>query len=416
MKRSFLKITAVVLLAMLAVSVWAVDLKKQPALRSTRILFIGNSYSYFNNLPEIIAKLAEAGYQSNVETRMVAPGGWRLRDHWEKGEALKALHDSKWDYVVLQEQSTLGVNYFLEGRTRIAGDEVFKPYAQKWAAEIRKTGAIPVFYLTWARKANPEDQAALNYAYINVAKVSGARVAPVGIAWSRVREQLPALELFINDGSHPSPAGSYLAGCTLYATIFHQSPIGLPGRISGIPVNLDTEKEEPQKFAVLTDVPADYARLLQTAAWAAWQELEKNGGYLDVSAVPTPTAAPLPSGLPLSATALEGTWSGDPPFYPPPFLPSEMTLQLYRDGGIWKGRLELKFHSKDQKDQFLDLGDLRIGDREVTFSDPKAPQGLFIRFRGVSAQADELRGIAEAILENPNSSVRLLGTWRLLKK
>lgn len=416
MKRMFLKTTVAILIGLIALSFLTTAQEIRPASRSTRVLFVGNSYTYFNNLPEIFSKLAEAGGQGRVETMMVAPGGWRLKDHWEKGEALKALHESRWDYVVLQEQSTLGVNYYLEGRVRIAGDAIFKPYAEKWSAEIVKAGAIPVFYLTWARKATPQDQLALNYAYMGAAKKSGAQVAPVGIAWVLVRQKEPSLELYDTDGSHPSPAGSYLAGCTIYATIFHRSPVGLPGRISGNPINQDTEKAEREKTALLTDVPEGQARLLQTEAWAAGQEFEKMGSSPNIPAVSTPTLAPLPSGSPLVEATLAGSWQGDLLFYPPPFLPAEMGLELRLEGGIWTGRLDLKFHSRDQKDQSLDLADLRVGHRELTFSDPKAPQNLYIRFRGVSEQAGELRGIAEATVDNPNSSIRLLGTWRVRKK
>src|SRR5215471_15592197 len=99
--------------------------EKQGEAHSIRVLFIGNSYTYFNNLPEIFTKLAQSGHQGKVETMMAAPGGWRLKDHWEKGDALKALHEGKWDYVVLQDQSTLGVDYFLEGKLHVTSDEVF---------------------------------------------------------------------------------------------------------------------------------------------------------------------------------------------------------------------------------------------------------------------------------------------------
>lgn len=415
-RREIFKAFLSTLFTLLVFPSWIAPREKPSKSHSTRVLFIGNSYTYFNNLPEIFTKLAENGHGGEVETGMVAPGGWRLKDHWEAGEALKALHERKWDYAVLQEQSTLGVTYFLEGRPRITGDKIFKPYAKKWAAEIRKAGATPVFYLTWARKAVPEDQAALNYAYMHAAKESGAQVAPVGIAWAQVRQQQPLLELYLADGSHPSPAGSYLAGCTLYATIFHQSPVGLPGKVSGIPVNLNTAKPEPEKTAVLVDLPADQAQTLQAAARAAWEQLKENGGYLDIPPVPVPAAEPLPAGTPLSAAKLEGTWSGNLLFYPSPLLPSEMVLQLYRAGTTWKGHLELKSHSRNQAGESLDLVGLRVGERELTFTDPKGLQHLKVHFRGVSAQADELRGIAEAASEKPGSSVRMVGTWQLHKK
>ena len=120
----------------------------------TRVLFLGNSYTYFNNLPAIVMALAEAGTH-RVEATMAAPGGWRLKDHLEKGEALSLLRSATWDAVVLQEQSTLGTNLFVDGKPRVAGDEAFQPWAERWAAEITRAGATPVFYLTWARKASP---------------------------------------------------------------------------------------------------------------------------------------------------------------------------------------------------------------------------------------------------------------------
>jgi len=116
------------LVIIFALIFFASSLKLNPEgkARPVRILLIGNSYTYVNNLPEIIRQLALAGNQGDVETRMIAPGGWRLKDHWERAEALKALHESKWDTVVLQEQSTLGVNYYVDGIVRIGGDHIFR--------------------------------------------------------------------------------------------------------------------------------------------------------------------------------------------------------------------------------------------------------------------------------------------------
>ena len=138
-----------------------------PALTApvTRVLFIGNSYTYFNNLPEIVRVLAESAGGGRVEVRMVAPGGWRLADHWQKGEAHEALRSGTWDFVVLQEQSQLGDPRTVDGKPRVGSDKNFAPAAAQWAAEIERAGARPVFYSTWAKKASPEDQALLNDAY-----------------------------------------------------------------------------------------------------------------------------------------------------------------------------------------------------------------------------------------------------------
>ena len=261
--------------SLLAALAWSALLVAEapPAAQALRLLFIGNSYTYVNNLPEVFAKLAEAGHHE-VETVMVAPGGWRLQDHWDKGEASKVLHGGRWDYVVLQEQSLLGTSLLLDGKPRVKNDEVFRPWADRWAAEISKAGARPVFYLTWARKATPEDQSVLTDAYMRAAKANEALVAPVGVAWAAVRQQHPSIDLFYTDGSHPSAAGTYLAACTFYATIFHASPEGLPAKISGHAVDLATGQVESDRTAVLVDLAPGDAHALQTAAWAAWQSIK----------------------------------------------------------------------------------------------------------------------------------------------
>ena len=174
---------------------------------TTRVLFIGNSYTYFNNLPEVFAQLAETSHHGKVETTMVAPGGWRLKDHWEKGTARELLESKKWDFVVLQEQSTLGMNYWVDGKSHVNSDAVFRPYAEKWAAAAHAKGATPVFFLTWAGKNAPEDQPALTYAYTRAANESGSLLAPVGMAWEALRREKPESGLFYEGhGSHPSPA------------------------------------------------------------------------------------------------------------------------------------------------------------------------------------------------------------------
>ena len=378
-----------------------------------RVLFIGNSYTYFNNLPEIFAELAQAGGRGKVETAMVAPGGWRLKDHWEKGDARLLLRNRKWDFVVLQDQSVLGIYYYLEGRLRVSTDEIFRPFANDWAKSIQGVGAIPVFFLTWARKVTPEDQAALNYAYIHAAKRTSSKIAPVGIAWSRVRDRHPEIELYFNDGSHPSPAGSYLAACTIYATVFGRNPKRLPARISGHSVNLDTGKIEPEKTQVLVDLPPGQAKNLQKAAWATRRKLDKKAGYLDVFPVPSPVLPLLPKGEALSASTLEGTWTGEIKFYP--VGPAQMVLDFRREGESWKGHLEIKHSSKDSMDESFDLEGLRVDDRAVTFSVPKSAgvDNLSVSFQGICPAADKMQGTVEAIRKDSDPPLEFRGTWSL---
>ena len=111
------------------------------APRATRVLFIGNSYTYFNNLPAVFARVAEATGAGPVEVGMVAPGGTRLVDHWTRGEARATFGASRWDVVVLQDQSTLGV-----GPTWTAG-RVCRP--------TRRSRPLPTSGCGWSSSRAP---------------------------------------------------------------------------------------------------------------------------------------------------------------------------------------------------------------------------------------------------------------------
>lgn len=192
--------------------------------REIRVLFIGNSYTSTNDLPRMIERLARAGKQAVFVHVSLTPGGTTLQQHWEGGEARKLIGSQSWDFVVLQEQSTLPLSQ----------PERTVEYAKRLHALVKPTGAKTVLYLTWARKAKPETQAQLNKVYQRAAHETGASIAPVGKAWAAALKDDPTLVLHMADGSHPTPAGTYLAACVFYATLYQQSPIGLPPLDSGL--------------------------------------------------------------------------------------------------------------------------------------------------------------------------------------
>lgn len=406
-------ILALILLCSLPLSAQEPGAYEKDALH---VLFIGNSYTYFNNLPEMFAKLAEAGHQKKIIYAMQAPGGLRLKDHWTRPETRTALSTGKWDYVVLQDQSTLGTNYYFEGKPRIPTDELFHPYAIDFAKAIKDANAIPVFYLTWARKKVPEDQAALNAAYMRAARETKSIVAPAGLAWAAIEEHSPSINLFYKDGSHPSPAGTYLNACVFYATIFGRSPVGLPSRISGTPVNLDTEKLQPGTTAVLVDLPSAEARKLQQAAWDASIYVRLHGPSMPTRLPPVPALAPLPAGQPIDEASLRGTWTGQILFYPAG--PVDMTLRLEPAITGWNGHLDLQYHTKDISDESLDLTDLKVTDHEITFTDPKSVDvsNLPVHFTAVLSTAGEMQGTAETTVDKGDDSVKVLGNWKLTRK
>ena len=190
-----------------------------------RVLFVGNSYTYVNDLPATFTALAKAGGHP-IQTDMVAPGGWTLAQHLNSADTLSALQSSKWDFVILQEQSQIPA---------IEPDRSsdMYPAARALVQKIRQAGAQPVFFLTWAHRDGwPEYnlpdyesmQLQINQGYMTIANQLIAPVAPVGYAWLTAWLQDPQLDLWQADGSHPNEQGTYLAACVFYAVIFRQSP------------------------------------------------------------------------------------------------------------------------------------------------------------------------------------------------
>jgi hypothetical protein len=185
------------------------------AAPSSRVLFIGNSFTFYN------AGIDQAlrGLDRSVEVQRIATGGFTLMDHWGAGQATDAIRSQHWDYVVLQEQSQMPV----------IGVEQFSTYAANFSDEIRHAGAQPVLLMTWERPDSAQagvTTAALAAAYYQVGNAVGARIAPAGEAFANALHERPDLSLYVQDG-HPTTQGTYLAACVVYATLFGKSPVGL---------------------------------------------------------------------------------------------------------------------------------------------------------------------------------------------
>ena len=111
-----------------------------------RILFIGNSFTTRNDLPGMVNEFAEA-QGVTIQHEVISAGGASLRRHFNAG-ATDRIAEGKWDYVVLQEQSTLPV----KNRKR------FHENVREYVPAITDGGARLVLYMTWARKKEPENQ------------------------------------------------------------------------------------------------------------------------------------------------------------------------------------------------------------------------------------------------------------------
>jgi hypothetical protein len=230
---------------LLALFVPALHGQEGKARDEIHILFIGNSLTFYNDLPKMVAALAKADKQRPMVYERETPGGCTFAKHWKDGKALEKIQSRKWDYVVLQDNS----------QGPLKQRESMFDHAKKFDAEIRKQGAKTVLYMTWALQNRPEDQPAISKAYLDLAAELKCQVAPVGNAWQAALKADKKLALHNSDKKHPTATGTYLAACVIYATIYGRSPQGLPGSIGK-----------------LTD---DAARPLQVIAWKTVQEKQK---------------------------------------------------------------------------------------------------------------------------------------------
>lgn len=221
-----------------------------------RILFVGNSYTSFNDLPAMISELAAAGEQRRVVTGSALRGGWTLQKHLEHSSSttLELIEKGNWHIVVMQEQSQMPFMY----------PKATHKYGVKLGEHIKQHNAQPMLYMTWARLNEPTNQKTIATTYRGLADALDAPCAPVGLAWRQSLKQWPTLALHARDKSHPNPAGTYLAACVFYATLFGESPVGLPSR-------LPLEKNR----RALVKLNDQTAKWLQETAWQVVQEEKK---------------------------------------------------------------------------------------------------------------------------------------------
>ncbi len=197
-----------------------------------RVLFVGNSYTYYENLPQVVSVLSEQTATVLV-TEKITIGGAKLSEHWRGARGLNTrekIRNGDYDIVVLQEWSLGTVN---ERDSAVLYLGLFSKLA-------RESGAEPYYYLTWARKKVPQQQEVISRVYRETAALNKATVVPAGEAWARARALRPDIKLYDPDGTHPSDLGTYLTACVFIATITGE----LPETIPGVPTVQDSRGRE----------------------------------------------------------------------------------------------------------------------------------------------------------------------------
>lgn len=225
-----------------------------------KILFIGNSHTYMNDMPQLVKEMVENVTGESCDVFMLAYSARSLKWHMGEeyfSERFNILH-GKYDYCVMQEQAHPMTD---------EADTI--EYAARIVEMCKKAGTVPVVFETWAEKAKPENQAEMNRRYHNLAKEQGALLAPVGEVWSKVAADIETLgafaenkeaesskknagtDLYWQDGAHASALGAFVTAMVLTKTITGKFPsedfsrsydFTIPGE-NWFPVNENIEDE-----------------------------------------------------------------------------------------------------------------------------------------------------------------------------
>ena len=214
------------------------------AQQTKKVLFIGNSYTAYNNLPNLVDLVAQS-VGDDLEYSAHTPGGNTLMNHAQNSQLAQTITTEQWDYVTIQAQSqepSFPTGQFTSQTL---------PYANQLADAIKNNYACtePVFYMTWGRENGDANNCpfapwvctyegmddSLRARYEYMAEVNESLVSPVGAVWRELRTNGIPFNLYVGDGSHPSIYGSYTAALTFYTIFFQNDPTlttYVPGGIS----------------------------------------------------------------------------------------------------------------------------------------------------------------------------------------
>lgn len=217
---------------------------------SKKILFVGNSYTYFWNLPQVTTAMMQAKKMPFTAQQSTAGGAhWGHHYRNERGLQTKSkIQSGDYDIVILQNHS----------RSTIDRPDSLMYFGTLFDQMIKKSGAQTYLYMTWARSWDPYMQAPIKAKYMELAEKIGATIVPVGPAWERARSLRPELDLYDPDGSHPSTLGTYLTACVFYGVLTGESPIGLPTRLAS--------KDQDGEFLFLNIQSGETALFFQNVA------------------------------------------------------------------------------------------------------------------------------------------------------
>ena len=221
---------------------------KAPDPNALKVLFIGNSLTYYNDLAGLVQAFA-AKEQHPLYIEAVTFPLASLDRHWNHTAAREKIQEGGWNYVILQQYSTAPADH---------PKETVEQY-ERFAPEVARIGAKPIIFQNWTRSGREGDYGRMLQTYQRVQGSIGGTIAPIGEAWRIVRKDHPEIQVFETlDDRHPTVAGTYLTACVLYRVLYGKPARGLPTQIEGL-------KLSPEVARILQTV-ADRVQVMPVSA------------------------------------------------------------------------------------------------------------------------------------------------------
>lgn len=245
--RPSLALTSLALSASLAlVSCGSSPTEPEPPPGAYRVLFVGNSLTYTNDLPAMVEAIAFANGDTFF-TKTLAYPDWGLQDHWEDGSAPEEITSEEWDVVVMQQ-----------GPSSLAASRVdLLLWSGKFGDLVQIHATCTAMYMVWPAENYLGSMDAVHANYAEAADSIGGLFLPGGDAWVNAWAKDPTFALYGPDNFHPSPLGTYLAALAVYSGLTGRSPVGNTATVPGVDLNPDALQE------------------IQLSAWEAAYGLER---------------------------------------------------------------------------------------------------------------------------------------------
>lgn len=195
----------------------AAPLRSKKEIREVgRVLFLGNSLTYTNRLPQMVDSLAAASGISLRSTQIASPS-YALIDHWNVGSTRAAVRDGHFDYVIMQQ----GPSSLPENRDSL------RIWTALWDPEIRAAGGRPGLYAVWPDRSRLFAFGDVSESYRLAAEDVGGLFFPVGDTWLETWELDPNAPLYGRDQFHPTPTGTYVAAVVILSVLTNRSATSL---------------------------------------------------------------------------------------------------------------------------------------------------------------------------------------------